>query len=174
MQTTPPAFRSILSGMKYLYFLHLLTAPPPPFGKETRESRGGISGVGREEEGRLRPVAKKDPGLRSPSLQYTNYAFPEKVFLFPFFPRAELVALSSHFLTLSSAALVVHHTDGVALHVGRRACKLWPHLATKTPPPSPSELKRGKVLREESTRQGGRRCGEILAAKLEIKTPEHL
>ncbi len=126
--------------------------------------------MGREEEGRLRPVAKKDPGLRSPSLQYTNYAFPEKVFLFPFFPRAELVALSSHFLTLSSAALMVHHTDGVALHVGRRACKLWAHLATKTPPPlppTPSELKRGKVLREESTRQGGRRSGEILAAKLE-------
>ena len=127
--------------------------------------------MGREEEGRLRPVAKKDPGLRSPSLQYTNYAFPEKVFYF--FPRADLVALSSHFLTLSSAALVVHHTEGVALHVGRRACKLWPHLATKTPPPSPSELKRGKVLREESTRQGGRRCGEILAAKLETK-PEDL
>ncbi len=39
--------------------------------------------MGREEEGRLRPVAKKDPELRSLSLQYTHYAFPEKVFYFP-------------------------------------------------------------------------------------------
>ena len=62
-------------------------------------------------------------------------------------------------------------TDG-ASHGRRRVACRPPRVQTlappcNQPPPPPSELKRGKVLREESTRQGGRRSGEILAAKLE-------